>query len=322
MENVTFQADLKQAKTFLLNIITAASEEKHLNWLSGQIQKLEENYNERSLFLAFSAASRFFEKQPVSLEESGIADADKLRSGFKPASWNLLEVVRVYISLFIPYEDEKVYISTLDKLFETGDVAEITALYKAIPLWPRPEAHTKRAAEGVRTNMTVVLDAIAIENPYPAEYLDEIAWNQLLLKSIFTERPIFKITGADKRANQKLADTLFDFAHERWAAGRYVIPELWRFTGKFLSTARFTDLERLLKEGNELEQEAAILVCEDSNLPEATELKARYPEIDKRVKTNNLDWNQLGKNYLKTLGQLPSGYQQAGSGVSTKHTNL
>ncbi|MBX2842831.1 MAG: EboA domain-containing protein [Flammeovirgaceae bacterium] len=322
MENVTFQVDLDQAKAFLLKIIASSSEEKKLNWLSGQVQKLEENYSERSLFLAFSSASRFFEKHPVALDKSTIAEADKLRAGFKLYSWNLLEIVRVYISLFIPYEDKKNYISTLDKLFETGDVAEVTALYKAIPLWPRPQAHTKRAAEGVRTNMTIVLDAIAVENPFPAEYLDEIAWNQLLLKSIFTERSIFKIIGADQRANQKLANTLFDFAHERWAAGRYVIPELWRFAGKFLQPAQLKDIKKLLKEGNELEQEAAILVCEDSNLPEAADLKAKYPKIAKSVKAKNLDWDQLGKNYLKTLGQLPSGYQQAGSGVSTKHTNL
>ncbi len=38
------------------------------------------------------------------------------------------------------------------------------------------------------------------------------AWNQLVLKAFFTEKPIQQIIGLDERANEKLASTAYDFA--------------------------------------------------------------------------------------------------------------
>ena len=51
---------------------------------------------------------------------------------------------------------------------------------------------------------------------------------------------------------------LGDYAHERWAAGRPVSPELWRCVGPFASGALLDDLARVLDSGTPPERAAAL----------------------------------------------------------------
>ncbi len=89
---------------------------------------------------------------------------------------------------------------------------ELTALYGALPFLAFPEAWKLRTAEGVRSNIGSVLEAIMVRNPYPAQYLDEPAWNQLVMKAFFTDKPVHLISGLDERANPELARILRDFS--------------------------------------------------------------------------------------------------------------
>ena len=59
----------------------------------------------------------------------------------------------------------------LDQLCSAADVGELVAFYRGLPLYPDPPRHALRAAEGVRSNMRVVFEAVAHRNPYPAEQL-------------------------------------------------------------------------------------------------------------------------------------------------------
>ncbi len=72
-----------------------------------------------------------------------------------------------------------------------------------------------------------MLEAIIHRNPYPAVWLDEPAWNQLVMKAFFTDKDIGQITGLERRANKNLAGILNDYARERQAAGRAINPYLW-----------------------------------------------------------------------------------------------
>jgi hypothetical protein len=112
--------------------------------------------------------------------------------------------------------------------------------------------------------MGPVFDAIAFGNPYPTTYFTELAWNQLVLKCIFNDKPIHLIEGIDKRSNQALANTLADFAHERWAAGRRVPSQVWRLIRNYQTETKEQDVRRLAQSVNPHDQKAAELILNNS----------------------------------------------------------
>lgn len=231
------------------------------------------------------------------MSETTQLEARKIRAGFQPGSWTALQTARTLLVLEIASETNDDWIQTLNKLFESADMHELEALYASLPVLPSPEKHTHRAAEGIRTNITSVFDAVALENPYPSEYLDEPAWNQLLLKAIFMQRPLYRIVGADQRANPKLAKTLVDYVHERWSAGRNVMPELWRFLAPFVDEEILGLLEKVLEEGTNLERKAAAKACSSSEHPGCVILLSKYPDLEALLGRGDLSWEMIGKEY-------------------------
>ncbi len=295
MQATTYQADLAKIKEYLLQIIQKQADTQAITWLNEKAQ-LTSDFNPRSFYIAFGAASRFFNKQPLSLS-GAVLPAAKLRQGFQPDTWNLLQTARTCLLLHLPHTDEASYLNILNKLFETADMDEQVALYAALPLLPHPEALVARTADGIRTNMTTVFDAIALHNPYPADYLPEEAWNQMVLKAVFMQRPLYHIDGADQRANDKLARILIDFAHERWAAHRQVMPELWYFIAPYLNVDNIADIEKAVDQGEPLEKEAVLLACAQSPYAAAKTLLAQHPNIEKRIDDGTITWQYIGQSY-------------------------
>jgi hypothetical protein len=69
---------------------------------------------------------------------------------------------------------------------------------------------------------------------------------------------------------------LSDFAHERWAAGRAVSPDLWRCLGPLAERPLLNHLERVLREGSDRER-AAVALSARAN-PHAAALLATHAE--------------------------------------------
>ena len=63
--------------------------------------------------------------------------------------------------------DGETFAARFSDLCRTADAAEAIALYRGLPLYPGPERLEPQAAEGVRTNMRAVFEAVAHRNPYP-----------------------------------------------------------------------------------------------------------------------------------------------------------
>jgi hypothetical protein len=239
---------------------------------------------------AFAAMPRKTGKALIQITEEEKKQLQRLRPGLTINNWSIDRLGRIWLLLHINPPDEEKYFQSIDNLFLAAEMNELVALYSALPLLPYPERWRKRCADGIRSNIGDVLQAIVCNNPYPSEQLDEKAWNQLVLKAFFTEKPVDEIIGLDERANQELASILSDYAHERWAAGRAINPLLWRCVGKFINASFFPDIQRIANSENQREREAAALACYDSNYEPAKKLLDTMPSIKSAIEKAELNW--------------------------------
>ena len=204
-----------------------------LDWLDCKIEEIAKTANKRTLFTSYSAVPRYLSKQKLNLSGKDLQAADELVAGWNPIDMTTDRAGRILLLLSFPSEDSDRYLATLEQIIAAADVAEAIAFYRSLPLLPHPEKFQLRAAEGIRTNMTSVFNAVALNNPYPAQYLDDLAWNQMVLKALFVGSPLHPIYGLKRRNNQQLCQMLIDYACERLAANRTVSPELWELVMPF-----------------------------------------------------------------------------------------
>lgn len=240
---------------------------------------------------AFVLMPRKTGKTVIELTEQQNKNIQSIRKGLSIKGWTIDRLARVWLILHLDTADRDRYFRTVENLFLAAEMHELVALYSALPVLAYPELWRARCSEGIRSNIGDVLVAVICNNPYPYEYLSEPAWNQLVMKAFFTEKPIHQIYGLDQRANQELANILTDYAHERWAAHRTIHPQLWRCVGKFINEDNFKDIERAAQSDNEAERDAALLACHSSSFLLAKELLNKYPEKKEKIEKGELGWS-------------------------------
>lgn len=242
---------------------------------------------------AFVTIPRKTGKKVITLTQSQQDELSKWVPGFTVNHWLTDRLARVWLLLQLNAVDKEHYIKQIENLFLAAEVHELIALYSALPLLAYPEDWTARCSEGIRSNIGDVLEAIMCNNPYPAEWLTEPAWNQLVMKAFFTDKPVEQITGVDKRANKELAYILRDYAHERWAAHRVVNPQIWRLTGKFIDDSWLPDIQKLMASEYITEREAGALACNDSSYAPAKKILEANPELKSAIGSGMLTWDSL-----------------------------
>ena len=261
-------------------------------WLKSSAQRLRDGGSDKDLYMSVSLVPRKIGKADLALTAAELGRATATRPGWDPREWSLDQAARVYL-LLAATSDGATFSRRLDQLCATADVGELVAFYRGLPLYPDQPRHVLRAAEGVRTNMKAVFEAVAHRNPYPSEQLSEPAWNQMVLKALFIGASLDPIVGVDRRVNPGLARMLCDYAHERWAAGRPVSPELWRCVGPHARGEMLADLGRVLEKGTGPERAAAALALSSSPDPAASGLLWAYPELSVAVSDHKISWQAI-----------------------------
>ena len=90
---------------------------------------------------------------------------------------------------------------------------------------------------------------------------------------------------------------LSDYAHERWAASRYVTPELWRPVGKFLNEEFLNDIKRLFEKGSDLDKQAAALALNDSDFAPAKKFLDDHRHLHSQIKSGELNWDLISEKW-------------------------
>ena len=215
-----YNYDHKKMATLLGELLQRHLEPEQWAWASEQVQVGSR------LNSAFGLAPRKTGRHTIRLDNTDCQSLDTARSGFYPAGWDTSRLFRVWLLQQLPATSVTAYRESISRLFRTAEMNELVALYSALPLLAYPEEWRLQCAEGIRSNIMDVLRAIICNNPYPAEQLDEGAWNQLVLKAFFVGLPPDEMMGLEERLNGNLVDTLQDYVDERRAAGRSVHPRI------------------------------------------------------------------------------------------------
>jgi len=281
--------------TTLWEIISQNISDEESGWLTqkGNAAPIE-------LMTAFVASPRFLPKKIVNVDLEQEKSLNKIVPGFSVNGWSLVRLSRVWLLTQLNDTDKTAFIKNVETLFDTAEMNELVALYSALPILAYPEQWLFRATDAVRSNMGFVFDAIALHNPFPAKYFNELAWNQLVLKTIFNDKPVHFIYGLEERQNENLALILSDFAHERWAAGRSVAPNVWSLVSKFMNESLLSDMKHLFDSRQMQNQEAAALACYDSDYAPAKALLSEYCEFEKSITEGALTWSNLAFTDLNT----------------------
>jgi hypothetical protein len=241
----------------------------------------------RSLLRAVGLTPRRLGKADLVLGPDALREAQAVRPGFDPTGLSVDQAARIAFVL-ASFRTEEAFAATIEDLCSTADVPELVAYYRGLAVFPAAHRLRSRAGEGIRSAMRPVFEAVAHRNPYPRLHFDQAAWNQMILKALFIGSTLAPIQGLDELANPELAGMLVDYAHERWAAGRPVSPELWRCVGPFADERGLAALERVVSAGIRRERRAAALALAACPHPQAAPLLGRL-EGDSRPR----NWDEI-----------------------------
>jgi len=268
-------------------------------WLDEQKAMVAAN-DTQALFLGVGLSRRKMGRHDLELTQRDLDNAAEARPGWFPKYWTLDQAARVLLLISYPSEDDQRYFQTVQKLFETADMGEQISLYQALQLLPHQELFDDRLAEGVRTNIQSVFCAVAHHNPLPAELMEDLAWNQMILKALFIGVALDPIQGLDRRVNPDLARMLIEYAHERRSAKRPIPVELWRVVAPFADEIAIEDMRARFTEGEPLEKSAIALALAATASEEADRILENEPELASQVERGDITWHQIAQQAYST----------------------
>jgi hypothetical protein len=192
-------------------------------WLRDGLEAVGRPDAEQQLGGRWSGAGRRLGKATLELD----ADQEKaLREGgapFVPLQWGSDECGRALLLLAaLRAVPAARHAGLVDELYRRGEIRERQAVLRVLAYLPEPARFTEVAVDAVRANALPEIEAIACENPFPARYFPQEAFNQMVLKCLFNGVALRRIEGLGPRRDPELARMVAAFASERRAAGRPV----------------------------------------------------------------------------------------------------
>ncbi|PID60107.1 MAG: hypothetical protein CSB44_11445 [Gammaproteobacteria bacterium] len=271
-------------------------------WLASQVAIVAQSRNRRDLHIALGLAPRRLGNADLSLNDAERTQADALSGGWRAAGWSIDETARTRL-LLAATEAPLDFGETFVDLCRYADLSETICYYRATAILPWNPTIDAQMGEALRSNVRAVFEAVAHDNPWPRQHFDEQRWNQMVLKALFIESPLWPFVGLDERANAELARILHDYTHERRAAGRKIRPELWRCLAPHASGAMLAELRDVVETGRAHE---ALAIARALPLAAAgseaavlcSELEPTHKALFERARA--LDWAQIA-NTEETL---------------------
>jgi hypothetical protein len=231
-------------------------------WFDTELKALQHQPEHGRWFKALGLAPRKLGKADLVPSADERHAADQLRHGLDPTDWSVDQTARICFTLAFYQADDASFAHQVSLLVDTSEINELLAIFRGFALFPHPQALEPKAREAIRSTMRPVYEAMAHRNPYPLEFFDEAAWNQMIVKAFFLDSSVWQIQGMDQRYNTDLSIMLIKLVQERWAAGRFIAPEIWRGAVPCANSEGVTViLQALGGKASEQEMQAIAKVC-------------------------------------------------------------
>ncbi|PCK10138.1 MAG: hypothetical protein COA42_00670 [Alteromonadaceae bacterium] len=220
-------------------------------WFEQACEKFTLSDNAQALYMAMAMARRKVSASSAAANANTFIDPLLLARYFGDApeqfswcqqalaQWQYDELARVLLLCracqaetcagTLRYRDDEILVSA----YQQGDEYEREAFLKGLCLLqmivkPMAAAELKNITlEACRANVLTMLGAIVSNNPYPAENFSEHEFNQLVLKSLFSDFSIDSTVALKERRNAEMSRMCYDFLRERLAAKRLPPPSIW-----------------------------------------------------------------------------------------------
>jgi len=276
----------------LSEILGHSVSEETLTWIENKLDLIIKSKSAKELYLTYSLlAGKIDSAKKPRIE--GINQ--ELKEYLIAQNADLLQIARIYLLNRVLESDLAYFSGKVANLIQVADTSELETFLKFLILLPNAGNFNQAGVEALRTNIGIIFDAIALNNPYPSLYFNDQQWNQMYLKAAFMQRNLGEIVDVEKRANSDLARIISDYAHERWAASRDIDPMFWRPVTGFLEGVLLKDMDHLFKSKDIIENRAAALCCYYSQQPEANKLLDNYPDLNEKVANKAVTWGNLKK---------------------------
>ncbi len=243
----------------LLELLGRRLDAEGRRWLETTRAELARGVDVERFCVLFSMASRHAPRRALAPDAGELAAADKALPGWNPERWTTLEALRTALVLSRPDLERETAAQAIEELFRYADMGELCAGYKLLAHLPKPQRFLWRAGEGARSSMKAVYESTCCDSPYAAAHFDSISWHQAVIKALFIEAPLWRVSAVDTRLDPELARMALDLADERRSAGRPVNPELWICLGAHGGARGLASLERELVSGPPRGRAAAAL---------------------------------------------------------------
>ncbi len=284
---------ISKAEALLHDWLSRRLSSEALAWLDQQIKLLETGQRPQQLAIAIGLAPRKVGKADLDLTAAELQAAHDVRPGLDPGGWSVDQAARILLVLASAGANRDAFAESLERVFAAAEIGEQIALLRGLPLLPEPERLMPYAAEGVRSAMQPIFEAVAHRNPYPRERFSEAQWNQMVVKTLFIGSRLSPIQGLDDRRNADLAQMLVDYAAERRAAERPISPELWRCVAPFARDDEVAALSKILLSGTQAERSGAALALHECPVPSAKAALSPHADLVSAIEAGRLSWNSI-----------------------------
>ena len=177
--------------------------------------------------ISWSGTGRRLGRAAIDVTDQEAIDLRGQGALFVPRGWGADELGRGLLLLAAAEGREAPLVApVVDELFRKGEMREQQAVLRVLGYLPPAPDYVVLASEAVRSNVISVLEALACDNPFPAQHMADPAFNQMVMKALFNGLPLARVQALPKRNNPELRRIATDYSSERRAAGRPVPDDL------------------------------------------------------------------------------------------------